>query len=67
MTPETIWGIVGTVLSAVFAILAPIIKMKANKYLKIIQMILDAFDDGELTQAEFAGIMNYIKTVIPRK
>lgn len=67
MTPEIIWGIVGTVVSAIFAAVAPILKLKANKYLKIIQMILDAFDDGELTQAEFAGIINYIKTVIPRK
>ena len=67
MDATAIWGIVGTVLSAILAVIAPIIKAKANKYLRIIQMILDAFDDGELTQAEFAGILNYIKTVIPRK
>lgn len=62
-----IWGIVGTVLTALFAILAPIIKARGDKYIKLLRMIIDAFDDGDITKEEFTAIVSYAKTMMPKK
>jgi hypothetical protein len=64
MDSTAIWGIVGTVVAAISSILIPIIKAKGDRYLRLIKMIIDAFDDGDITKEEFTAIVSYAKTLV---
>lgn len=57
MDSTTIWGIVTTVIMAILGAVVPILKIKGNKYIKLLHMIIDAFDDENVTTAEFNNIV----------
>lgn len=63
MSAEAIWGIVGTVISAILAIIVPIIKIKGNKYLNLLRLIIDAFEDDKVDNNELAAIIRAAKAL----
>lgn len=64
MTSEMIWGLVSTIIAAILAVIAPIIKLKGAKYMTLLRMIIDAFDDGDVTKEEFTAIVSYAKAML---
>jgi len=63
MDGQTIWAIVGTAVSAIFAILLPILKLKGNKYLNLLHLIIDAFEDDKVDNDELAAIIKAAKAL----
>jgi hypothetical protein len=63
MDSTAIWGIVGSVVSALLAIVLPIIKIKSNKYLNLLHMIIDAFEDDKVDNTELAAIIKAAKSL----
>lgn len=66
MEGNTIWGIVATVIGSIFAIITPIIKAKAGKYIGLLDMIIRAFDDDKVTTEEFNAIIAHAKTILKK-
>jgi len=51
------------VVSALLAILLPIIKIKGNKYLNLLHMIITAFEDDKVDNTELAAIIKAAKAL----
>ena len=49
--------------SALLAILLPIIKIKGNKYLNLLHMIITAFEDDKVDNTELAAIIKAAKAL----
>jgi hypothetical protein len=66
MNATEIWAIITSVAVPILAIVAAFIKAKGNKYLVLLKMIIDAFDDGDITKEEFTAIVSYTKTLLKK-
>jgi hypothetical protein len=66
MNGTEIWAIIGSVVAPALAILAAFIKARANKYLVLLKMIIEAFDDGDITKEEFTAIVSYTKSILKK-
>lgn len=63
MDNNAIWGVVATVVSAILAVVLPIIKLKGAKYLNLLHMIIDAFEDDKVDNTELAAIIKAAKAL----